>query len=633
MLRAICLVISVLAACGAARADVPAGLTYQGLLTGAAGDPLGGTVNLVVSMWRDPVSTQIPDLVYQENHLAVPVTDGVFSISLGRGTLGSGPFDASLFAQPDRWLEVAVNGETLAPRQRLESVAYSFQAGQCMNAATLAGQSVSSIVSQAQTGLSFAIVGGQIADSQVPAGIARDAEILPAVLSADGPGSQLDADLLDGLSSASFTQLGQSIEGPEISDATITGSDIATGAISSAQILNATIADADVSSSAAIQGTKIDPNFGSQNIFTTGSIGSPLSAAPLDLLIGGARAFRIDGTATPLIPNLLGGSFANTTATGNIGATIAGGGNAGSPNQTHDTYTTVGGGLANVAGLAGGTPVDGTSATVAGGVGNTASGSYSAIPGGENNTAAGAYSLAAGRRARANHMGAFVFADSTNADFASSGPNQLLIRASGGVGIGGAPAPVALHLLTPGAPPGALPVAQNGLLLGIESTGGYKWMQSYGGVLALNPAGNAVVIGETAPLTGALFEVNGDAAKPLGGSWAVLSDLRAKRDLRPIDAALERMLALRGVSFEYSDPAAVHQPPGRHLGFVAQEAEQVFPDWVSTRTDGLKSLSIHGFEALTVEAVRELEGRVAERDARIAALEARLALLEARLRD
>jgi hypothetical protein len=44
--------------------------------------------------------------------------------------------------------------------------------------------------------------------------------------------------------------------------------------------------------------------------------------------------------------------------------------------------------------------------------------------------------LAAGRRAKANHDGAFVWADNTDADFASTAANQFLIRAAGGVGIG-----------------------------------------------------------------------------------------------------------------------------------------------------------------------------------------------------
>ncbi|MBI5386536.1 MAG: hypothetical protein HZA90_17845 [Verrucomicrobia bacterium] len=76
--------------------------------------------------------------------------------------------------------------------------------------------------------------------------------------------------------------------------------------------------------------------------------------------------------------------------------------------------------------------------TIAGGKGNTISSNAvcATIPGGHSNTVSGAYSLAAGQRAKALHNGTFVWADSTNADFASSGSNQFLIRASGGVGIG-----------------------------------------------------------------------------------------------------------------------------------------------------------------------------------------------------
>ena len=46
------------------------------------------------------------------------------------------------------------------------------------------------------------------------------------------------------------------------------------------------------------------------------------------------------------------------------------------------------------------------------------------------------YAFAAGRRAKANHQGAFVWGDSTFADIASTANNQFLIRAAGGVGIG-----------------------------------------------------------------------------------------------------------------------------------------------------------------------------------------------------
>jgi hypothetical protein len=70
---------------------------------------------------------------------------------------------------------------------------------------------------------------------------------------------------------------------------------------------------------------------------------------------------------------------------------------------------------------------------VAGGYANTASGSAAVVPGGWYNTAQGDYSFAAGRRAKANHDGAFVWGDSSDADVASSATNQFVARAVGGV--------------------------------------------------------------------------------------------------------------------------------------------------------------------------------------------------------
>jgi len=48
---------------------------------------------------------------------------------------------------------------------------------------------------------------------------------------------------------------------------------INTGAVTSAKILDGTIVNADINASAAIAGTKVNPNFGSQNIITSGTVG------------------------------------------------------------------------------------------------------------------------------------------------------------------------------------------------------------------------------------------------------------------------------------------------------------------------------------------------------------------------
>jgi hypothetical protein len=110
--------------------------------------------------------------------------------------------------------------------------------------------------------------------------------------------------------------------------------------------------------------------------------------------------------------------------------TIGGGGGnrAGSDDDdtTNATYATVSGGRDNTAGG----PYD----TVVGGRNNTAnSAGYATVVGGRDNTASGAYSFAAGRRAKANEWGCFVWGDSTHyADVSCNNTNRTIFRSSGG---------------------------------------------------------------------------------------------------------------------------------------------------------------------------------------------------------
>jgi hypothetical protein len=112
----------------------------------------------------------------------------------------------------------------------------------------------------------------------------------------------------------------------------------------------------------------------------------------------------------------------------------------------------------------------------------------------------------------------------------------------------------------------------------------------------------------------------------------VASDARLKKDIRPLEQALARLLQLHGVTFEYKDPAAIHELHGQQTGMVAQDVEKVFPEWVETGRDGMKRLSIRGFEALAVEALRELraekDAQIQARDEQLSAMEKRLAALE-----
>jgi len=66
--------------------------------------------------------------------------------------------------------------------------------------------------------------------------------------------------------------LNLTITAADIAANAITNSELASNAVQSVNIANGSIVNADVSGSAAIAGTKISPNFGTQNIATTGNL-------------------------------------------------------------------------------------------------------------------------------------------------------------------------------------------------------------------------------------------------------------------------------------------------------------------------------------------------------------------------
>tara|TARA_R100000655_G_scaffold15355_2_gene34178 strand:+ start:334 stop:3378 length:3045 start_codon:yes stop_codon:yes gene_type:complete len=107
----------------------------------------------------------------------------------------------------------------------------------------------------------------------------------------------------------------------ELQEQPITDQDIEDGAITSAKIQDGTIANVDVSATAAIAGTKIAPDFGSQNIATTGTVNG-VSTTELAILDGAtvstAELNTLDGiTASTTELNKLDG-FTGSTSELNI---------------------------------------------------------------------------------------------------------------------------------------------------------------------------------------------------------------------------------------------------------------------------------------------------------------------------
>jgi hypothetical protein len=87
----------------------------------------------------------------------------------------------------------------------------------------------------------------------------------------------------------------------KIANGTILNEDLAANSVNSSNIVDGSIVDADVNSAAAIAGTKIDPNFGSQNVATTGTLAAGATTITGNLTLNGnvlgANNIVLDGDA------------------------------------------------------------------------------------------------------------------------------------------------------------------------------------------------------------------------------------------------------------------------------------------------------------------------------------------------
>jgi Chaperone of endosialidase len=78
------------------------------------------------------------------------------------------------------------------------------------------------------------------------------------------------------------------------------------------------------------------------------------------------------------------------------------------------------------------------------------------------------------------------------------------------------------------------------------------------------------------------------------------------------ETVLERVRAIRGVSWEWVDQERYGDSRVRQIGVIAQEVERVFPEAVITGEDGFKRVDYTGLVGVLVEAVKELAARVEE---------------------
>jgi len=160
---------------------VPMLINYEGELRDpGTGEPVpDGAYTMLfriydVEFGGTPLWEEIYSTVYDN---AVEVRDGIVSVLIGSGE--GDPLDPSLFNGADRWLEIRVEAETLEPRQRITSVAYS------MNSRLLDGREASELADAAHMHV------GQYISATGPQSMSGSSDGAMLSVANDGSGSGL----------------------------------------------------------------------------------------------------------------------------------------------------------------------------------------------------------------------------------------------------------------------------------------------------------------------------------------------------------------------------------------------------------------------------------------------------------
>jgi hypothetical protein len=316
-------------------------------------------------------------------------------------------------------------------------------------------------------------------------------------------------------------------------------------------------------------------------------------------------------------------------------ATIGGG----IGNESFATYSTISGGEDNLIGSSAGWGAIGGGggnriwsndhySTIGGGHGNVmeVGATRSTIPGGESNVVAAAcsYAFAAGRRANANHTGAFVWADSTDADFDSTRNDEFNIRAAGGVRIqsnrGIALNDANAPLITRGYDP-----FTSGAYAGLGRWG--LFMEPFNlviGIPSLEWRNFEVAKYELDGSHTALATIDQAGNLTIAGTYYPISDRNAKENFASVDRreVLEKVAALPITRWNFKQEAGVP-----HLGPVAQDFHAAFS--LGTDDRHIATVDADGVALAAIQGLNQkLEEQMKQKDTKIAELKERLERLE-----
>lgn len=113
-------------------------------------------------------------------------------------------------------------------------------------------------------------------------------------------------------------------------------------------------------------------------------------------------------------------------------------------------------------------------------------------------------------------------------------------------------------------------------------------------------------------------QINANGAN--SAAFGTFSDKRLKTNIQDLPSQLANIMALRPVEYDYIES----EGGGHQIGFVAQEVQEIYPDLVGDRGDGMLTLTdMNKNDARLIKAIQEQQQMIETLQAKVAALEAK----------
>ena len=118
------------------------------------------------------------------------------------------------------------------------------------------------------------------------------------------------------------------------------------------------------------------------------------------------------------------------------------------------------------------------------------------------------------------------------------------------------------------------------------------------------------------------LSVNGEASKVGGGSWATFSDVRLKNINATYNAGLKEVLKLQPIRYNYKADNPLNIPDDcEHVGFSAQDVQELIPDAISSNREGYLMLNNDPIMWAMLNAIKEQQAQIEQLKARLGRFE------------